>query len=150
VEALAVTRSYTDAHELQRFVDAQSGVYPQVIEELSAGSKQSHWMWFVFPQNAGLGFGAMAQRFAIGSKREAAAYLAHDILGPRLIECTGLVIAASDRSINDVFGWPDDMKFRSSMILFDAVSRHEIFVGGTFYPKGRDPATLDILQSLGT
>src|SRR5258708_30858897 len=88
----------SDSLGMRRFVDAQADVYGRVVEELSRGRKQSHWMWFVFPQIAGLGFSAMAQRFAIGSKAEAAAFLAHDILGPRLIECTGLVIAASERS----------------------------------------------------
>jgi uncharacterized protein (DUF1810 family) len=141
LEACTVT-STTDPYDLYRFVDAQSGVYTQVIDELSAGRKRSHWMWFVFPQIAGLGFSAMAQRFAIGSKREAAAYLAHDILGPRLSECTRLVTAASEKRINDVLGSPDDMKFRSSMTLFDAVSNQEIFAEaiGTFYSEGRDPA----------
>lgn len=144
------SRSGTDPHELQRFIDAQSGVYPQVIEELSAGRKRSHWMWFVFPQVAGLGLSVMAQRFAISSKAEAAAYLAHDILGPRLIECTRLVMATSEKTINDILGSPDDMKFRSSMTLFDAVSKQEIFAEaiGTFYPEGKDPATLDILRGL--
>ncbi len=138
-----------DPFELRRFVDAQFAIYPHVIEELSAGRKRSHWMWFVFPQIAGLGFSAMAQRFAIGSKAEAAAYLAHEILGPRLIECTRLVIAASEKTINEILGSPDDIKFRSSMTLFDAISEQEIFAKalGTFYPEGRDPATLEILSS---
>jgi uncharacterized protein (DUF1810 family) len=146
-----MSRSGTDPHELQRFVDAQAPVYPQIIRQLSSGRKRSHWIWFIFPQVSGLGFSAMAQRFAIGSKGEAAAYIAHDILGPRLIECTRLVMAASEKQINDILGSPDDLKFRSSMTLFDAVSRHEIFAEaiGTFYPEGRDPATLDILRRLG-
>lgn len=144
------SRSCTDPHELQRFVDAQSAVYPQVIEELSAGRKRSHWIWFIFPQIAGLGLSAMAQRFAIGSKREAAAYLDHDILGPRLIECTRLVMAVSENQNTDILESPD-MKFRSSMTLFDSVSKQKIFAEaiGTFYPEGRDPATLDILRRLG-
>jgi uncharacterized protein (DUF1810 family) len=122
----------------------------QVIEELSAGRKRSHWMWFILPQIAGLGFSAMAQRFAIGSKAEAAAYLAHEILGPRLVECTRLVMAASEKSINEILGSPDDMKFRSSMTLFDAASKQEIFAEalGIFYSEGRDSATLDILRTL--
>jgi uncharacterized protein (DUF1810 family) len=151
MEAVAMTaRSGTDPYALHRFVDAQSSVYLQVIQELSAGQKRSHWMWFVFPQIAGLGVSPTAQRFAIGSKGEAAAYLAHDILGPRLIECTRLVMAASERPINDILGSPDDMKFRSSMTLFDAVSNREVFAEaiGTFYPQGKDSATLDILRSL--
>jgi uncharacterized protein (DUF1810 family) len=108
-------------------------------------------MWFVFPQIAGLGFSAMSQRFAIGSKAEAVAYLEHDILGPRLLECTGLVAARREKTITDILGSPDDMKFRSSMTLFDAVSKYEIFAEaiGIFYPEGRDPATLDILRRLG-
>jgi uncharacterized protein (DUF1810 family) len=138
------------AFVLERFVEAQSGLYPQVVEELSAGRKRSHWMWFIFPQIAGLGSSAMAQRFAIGSKLEARAFLAHNILGPRLIECTRLVMAASENQISDVLGIPDDMKFRSSMTLLDAVSDQEIFAEaiGTFYSDGRDPATLEILSNL--
>jgi uncharacterized protein (DUF1810 family) len=85
-------------------------------------------MWFIFPQIAGLGFSVMAQRFAIGSKGEAEAYVAHDVLGPRLIGCTRLVMAASEKPINAILGSPDDLKFRSSMTLFNAVSKHEIFV----------------------
>jgi uncharacterized protein (DUF1810 family) len=137
-----------DPFRLDRFVKAQARVYPQVIQELSSGRKQSHWMWFVFPQVAGLGSSEMARRFAIGSKGEAAAYLAHDVLGPRLIECTRLVIAASEKPIDEILGSPDDMKFRSSMTLFDAVSKREIFAEaiGIFYPDGKDLATLNILQ----
>jgi uncharacterized protein (DUF1810 family) len=151
VEVLAMTsKTDADPYELKRFVDAQSAVYAKVTEELSAGRKRSHWMWFIFPQIAGLGFSATAQRFAIGTKGEAAAYLAHDILGPRLIECTRLVMSASDQPISAILGSPDDMKFRSSMTLFDAASTHEIFAEaiGTFYPDGKDPGTLDILLML--
>jgi uncharacterized protein (DUF1810 family) len=106
-------------------------------------------MWFVFPQIGGLGFSAMAKRFAISSRAEAVAYLRHDVLGPRLIECTRLVLAASEKTITDILGSPDDMKFRSSMTLFDEVSRQEIFAEaiGAFYPKGTDPATPAILES---
>jgi uncharacterized protein (DUF1810 family) len=139
----------TDSFDLRRFVDAQEPVYRQVVEELSHGRKRTHWMWYVFPQIAGLGFSMTAQRFAIGSRAEAVAYLAHDVLGPRLIECTRLVMAASDKTIADILGYPDDMKFRSCMTLFDATSRHEIFAEaiGTFYPDGKDPATLAILKA---
>jgi uncharacterized protein (DUF1810 family) len=139
-----------DPFDLQRFVDAQEPVYQRVVEELSRGRKASHWMWFVFPQIAGLGFSAMAQRFAIGSRAEAAAYLQHDVLGPRLVECTRLVVAASDKSITDILGSPDDMKFRSSMTLFDAVSTQATFRDAiaAFYPDGKDPATLSILRSV--
>src|SRR5271169_3323996 len=103
-----------DSFELRRFVEVQAEVYRQVVEELSHGRKQIHWMWFIFPQIAGLGFSAMAQRFAIGSRAETVAYLEHDLLGPRLVECTRLVMAASEKPITDILGSPDDMKFRSS------------------------------------
>jgi uncharacterized protein (DUF1810 family) len=138
-----------DSFDLRRFVEAQEPVYRQVVEELSHGRKQTHWMWFVFPQIKGLGFSAMARRFAIGSREEAVAYLAHDVLGPRLIECTRLVMTASEKTITEILGSPDDMKFRSSMTLFDAVSQQEIFAEaiGTFYSNGKDPATLAILDS---
>ena len=139
-----------DSFNLRRFVDAQASIYPQVVAELSRGRKESHWMWFVFPQLAGLGFSAMAQRFAIESRGEAIAYLAHDVLGPRLIECTRLVMEESARTIDDILGSPDDMKFRSSMTLFDAVSKQKIFAQAidAFYPAGKDPATIDILRTL--
>lgn len=106
------------AYNLQRFVEAQEPVYPTVVSELSAGRKQSHWMWFIFPQVTGLGHSAMSQKYAISSRGEAEAFLAHPILGPRLRECTRLVISVQGRSAHAIFGSPDDMKFRSSMTLF--------------------------------
>jgi uncharacterized protein (DUF1810 family) len=117
----------SDSFDLQRFVEAQDPVYRRVVEELLRGRKRSHWMWFVFPQIAGLSFSAMAKRFAIGSRAEAVAYLGHDVLGPHLIECTRLVMAASEKTITEILGSPDDMKFRSCMTLFDEVSHQEIF-----------------------
>lgn len=136
-----------DPYDLTRFVDAQRTVYSRVISELSDGRKQSHWMWFIFPQIVGLGSSAMAQRFAIGSREEAVAYLAHDLLGPRLIECTRLVLSIEDRTINDILGSPDDMKFRSCMTLFGAVSDNAIFDEAVtrYFPGGKDRATLAIL-----
>ncbi|WP_058366525.1 DUF1810 domain-containing protein [Haloparvum sedimenti] len=116
-----MTRS-EDPHDLQRFVEAQEPVIDQVKTELRSGRKRTHWMWFVFPQVAGLGSSRMARRYAIGSRAEAEAYLAHPVLGPRLRECTGLVNALDGRSATEVFGPPDDLKFRSSMTLFDAVA----------------------------
>jgi uncharacterized protein (DUF1810 family) len=151
LDALEMTsKPATDPYQLQRFIDAQSAVYAQVIAELSAGRKRSHWIWFIFPQVAGLGFSAIAQQFAIRSRAEATAYIAHNILSPRLMECTRLVLAASEKPINTILGSPDDLKFRSSMTLFDAVSSQEIFAEaiGIFYPTGKDPATLDILRGL--
>lgn len=110
-----------DPYELQRFVDAQDRVYGRVVSELRAGLKTSHWMWFIFPQLAGLGSSSMAQRYAIQSLDEAAAYLAHPVLGPRLRECTQLVIDVIGRDISDILGYPDNLKFHSSMTLFAAV-----------------------------
>jgi uncharacterized protein (DUF1810 family) len=107
-----------DPHNLQRFLQAQEGVYETARAELTAGEKRSHWMWFVFPQIAGLGFSSMAQRYAISGLDEARAYLAHPVLGPRLRECTTLVNAVQGRSLGQIFGSPDDMKFHSSVTLF--------------------------------
>ena len=118
----ASTNTNADAWNLERFVVAQSGVYRQALSELTAGQKRSHWMWFVFPQVQGLGASAMAKRYAIGSRAEAEAYLAHGLLGPRLAATTGAVIAHRDRSLEQIFGYPDDLKFRSSMTLFAAVA----------------------------
>ena len=107
-----------DPHNLSRFVDAQDPVFQTVLDELRVGAKRSHWMWFVFPQIAGLGSSAMAARYALRSLAEAEAYLHHAILGPRLETCTRLVNAVEGRSAPTIFGRPDDMKFRSSMTLF--------------------------------
>lgn len=115
-------------YDLERFVEAQNPVYGQVIRELRAGWKQTHWMWFIFPQIAGLGHSSMARRYAISSLAEAIAYLEHPILGERLRECTRLVNAVENRSIADIFGHPDDLKFRSSMTLFArAAKESDIF-----------------------
>lgn len=107
-----------DPYNLVRFLNAQDPVLAQVRTELRAGRKRNHWMWFVFPQLVGLGFSEMAQRYAITSLAEAQSYLAHLVLGPRLIECTALVNAVEDRSVHQIFDSPDDLKFHSSMTLF--------------------------------
>ena len=112
----------TDPFDLQRFLDAQSSVYALVLDELRRGRKQSHWMWFIFPQLAGLGHSAVAQRFAIASRAEAVAYLGHGVLESRLRECTALVNGIEGRTILEILGSPDDLKFHSSMTLFGAVS----------------------------
>jgi uncharacterized protein (DUF1810 family) len=140
----------TDPFDLKRFVRAQDPVYRDVQEELTRGRKQSHWMWFVFPQVAGLGFSAMSQRYAIASRAEASAYLAHPTLGPRLIECTHLVLAVEGRTINAILGAPDDAKFHTSMTLFDAVSGEPVFAEALarYFSGERDQATLDILAVL--
>jgi uncharacterized protein (DUF1810 family) len=107
-----------DLFDLDRFVKAQAPIYERVRAELGAGQKQSHWMWFVFPQLQGLGSSPRAVYYGIRSLKEARAYLAHPILGPRLDEATRLVLAVRDRSLQEIFGSPDDAKFRSSMTLF--------------------------------
>jgi uncharacterized protein (DUF1810 family) len=108
----------SDPFNLQRFIDAQQAVFSRVCAELAAGRKESHWMWFVFPQLAGLGSSSTARHYAIGSLEEACAYLAHPILGPRLRQCTGLVNRIEGRPIEKIFGYPDYLKFRSCMTLF--------------------------------
>lgn len=108
----------TDPFNVQRFVEAQDPVLPAVLAELAAGRKRTHWMWFVFPQIAGLGRSAMAQRYALASLAEAQAYLAHPVLGPRLVQCANLVNATEGRGITAILGTPDDAKFHSCMTLF--------------------------------
>ncbi|HEU4602231.1 MAG TPA: DUF1810 domain-containing protein [Steroidobacteraceae bacterium] len=112
----------SDPFNLQRFVNAQESVFDDVCAELRQGEKTSHWMWFIFPQIHGLGSSPMAQKFAIGSVDEARAYLHHPVLGPRLRECTRLVNNVQGRSLHQIFGSPDDMKFRSCMTLFSNVA----------------------------
>jgi uncharacterized protein (DUF1810 family) len=111
-------RSPADPYNLRRFVDAQNPVFEEVRSELRRGLKVSHWMWFIFPQIRGLGSSPVAEEFAIGSLDEAAAYLNHPVLGPRLRDCTRLVNSVEGRSIHQIFGFPDDLKFRSCMTLF--------------------------------
>lgn len=135
----------SDINDLQRFVAAQALVYPRVVSELRAGRKQSHWMWFIFPQIEGLGFSAMAQKYAIGSRAEAVAYLDHPVLGPRLRECTRLVNAVDGKDIHAILGSPDDMKFRSSMTLFaKVVADNADFVAALhkYYNGELDAATI--------
>jgi uncharacterized protein (DUF1810 family) len=107
-----------DRYDLQRFVEAQADVYEQACAELRAGRKRSHWMWFVFPQIRGLGSSEMAVRYAISSLEEARAYLDHAVLGARLRECAGIVCELKGKSASEIFGYPDDLKFHSSMTLF--------------------------------
>jgi uncharacterized protein (DUF1810 family) len=109
-------------HDLQRFVDAQQGVYQQALAEIQRGRKQSHWMWFVFPQYDGLGFSEHARLYAIKSLEEAKAYLAHPLLGPRLLECAEAVLKAEGRTAHEIFGSPDDLKLHSCATLFAAIS----------------------------
>jgi uncharacterized protein (DUF1810 family) len=108
----------SDRYNLKRFVDAQASVYAQVTAELRAGRKRSHWIWFIFPQIEGLGYSETARHYAIASREEAAAYLADPVLGSRLRECVQLVLAIEGRSIGEILGYPDDLKFRSCLTLF--------------------------------
>jgi uncharacterized protein (DUF1810 family) len=118
----------TAQYNLQRFVDAQAPVYPQVLAELRAGCKTSHWMWFIFPQLEGLGHSPMARRYAISSLAEAAAYLHHPVLGPRLRECCLLLAQIQGRTVDDIFGYPDNLKLRSCLTLFaQATPDNQIF-----------------------
>jgi uncharacterized protein (DUF1810 family) len=115
-----------DNYNFQRFVDAQAPVFDRVLAELHAGRKRSHWMWFIFPQIAGLGSSDMARAFAISGRAEAAAYLQHEVLGPRLRQCTDLVNRISGSTLDAIFGYPDDLKFHSSVTLFAQVAPTEL------------------------
>jgi uncharacterized protein (DUF1810 family) len=132
--------------DLERFVTAQAPVYHAVLAELRAGRKRSHWMWFIFPQLAGLGHSAMAQHYAISGLEEARAYLDHPLLGARLLECGALALAAGQHaSAHTIFGSPDDLKFRSSMTLFSLAAPGEpVFAGclHCFYGGQPDPETI--------
>jgi len=137
-----------DPYNLRRFLDAQRGVYEQAERELRAGRKQSHWMWFIFPQIKGLGHSAMAQKYAISSIAEAKAYIDHPLLGPRLRECTQLVININGPSIEEIFGYPDFRKFQSSMTLFaKATDDNQVFKNALqkYYGAEYDPRTAELL-----
>ena len=137
-----------DDFNLERFVDAQNGIYDTALAELRAGHKRTHWMWFIFPQIEGLGHSAMAQRYAIRSADEAAAYLAHPVLGPRLRACAAAVASHHDRGVDEIFGHPDNLKFHSSMTLFADIAPDEAIFQtclDQFFDGRADPATLDRL-----
>jgi uncharacterized protein (DUF1810 family) len=141
----------TDTFDLQRFVDAQDGVYKTVLGELRAGRKRSHWIWFVFPQLRGLGRSATAHHYGIASLEEARGYLAHAVLGPRLRECTRLVAGIEGASAEQIFGRPDDLKVRSSMTLFARASADPDVASDfravldKFYGGEEDPLTVEQL-----
>lgn len=138
----------TDDYNLQRFLDAQDNVYDAVLGELRAGEKSSHWIWFIFPQIKDLGHSGTAQKFAITSLEEAKAYLQHPILGPRLRECTQLVLNVDGHSAEQILGFPDNLKFRSCLTLFmTAATDNKIFKDALLkYFHGKpDPLTLDFL-----
>jgi uncharacterized protein (DUF1810 family) len=134
--------------DLARFVDAQQDVHERALAELRAGRKRSHWMWFVFPQIAGLGLSATAQRYAIAGLAEAREYLAHPVLGPRLVESAETLLGVEGRTAEQIFGYPDDLKLRSSMTLFaHAAEDPAVFraVLDRYYDGEDDPATLQRL-----
>ena len=144
--------SNDDPFNLQRFLDAQDATYEQARSELASGQKRSHWMWFIFPQLRGLGSSPMAQRFAIGDLREAKAYLEHTVLGQRLRECTTLVNAVQGRPLSEIFGYPDDLKFHSSVTLFARAAEEFGPENGVFaealtrsFEGQKDRATLQLL-----
>jgi uncharacterized protein (DUF1810 family) len=137
-----------DPFNLRRFVDAQRPVIDRVLAELRAGQKRSHWMWYIFPQISGLGSSPMAQKFAISSPAEASAYVDHPVLGPSLRECTELVNATEARTIEEIFGYPDHLKFHSSMTLFVRAAPDEPAFQTAlqkFFAGKLDPLTLDRL-----
>ena len=138
-----------DPFELKRFADAQSGEYENVLEELRAGRKRSHWIWFIFPQLKGLGRSSASEYYGIGSLEEAAAYLRHPVLGPRLRECTMLVNGVEGRAIGEILGFPDELKFRSSMTLFwRAGEDNAVFAAALEKHFGGEPDkwTLELLR----
>jgi uncharacterized protein (DUF1810 family) len=140
------------SYDLERFVRAQAGIYEQALAELTQGRKQSHWMWFVFPQFAGLGHSDMSRRYAIVDVDEARAYLAHALLGPRLRACFAAALGVDGRTAHEIFGSPDELKFRSSATLFAAVSGPDsIFqqVLDTYFEGRPDPATQRLIARTG-
>jgi uncharacterized protein (DUF1810 family) len=137
------------AFDLSRFVDAQQGLYERAVAEIRSGQKRSHWMWFVFPQYEGLGASPTSRYFAIRSLEEARAYLAHPVLGPRLVECSEALLQVAGRTAHEMFGSPDDLKLRSSATLFASVApagsvfRHVL---DQYFGGQPDPATLRLIR----
>jgi uncharacterized protein (DUF1810 family) len=139
-----------DPFDLERFVNAQADSYARVVSELGAGKKLSHWMWYVFPQLRGLGSSAMSEKFGIGSYEEALAYVGHPVLGPRLAQVTTLMLDHRDKSLIDILGSPDNLKFHSSMTLFASVTGHESIYARALYTfcNGPDRRTLALLGKI--
>ncbi len=136
----------SQSFDLEKFVAAQASTYRLAESELAAGRKRTHWMWFIFPQIHGLGSSSMARHFAISGMAEAKAYLAHPVLGERLRHCTELAIAAGTKGVEEIFGYPDDLKFHSSMTLFAEADEQEesVFARALarFFDGRKDAATL--------
>ena len=139
-------------YDLNRFLIAQEGVYERVLAELKGGQKRTHWMWYIFPQMEGLGYSSTAKRYSIKSIEEAQQYLNHPVLGKRLIECTQTVVALKGGSASEIFGYPDDLKFKSSMTLFEKIAGSgSVFSSALdrYYHGERDAATLRLLENAG-
>ncbi len=142
--------SDTKQYELDRFVAAQKRDFDTALKEIMQGQKRSHWIWYIFPQVAGLGQSSMAKKYAIGSKAEAAAYLEHEVLGPRLKQCAAALLEHTDKSITAIMGHPDDMKLKSSMTLFAAISPPDsVFaeVLNAFYFGDVDEVTTEFVEN---
>jgi uncharacterized protein (DUF1810 family) len=138
-----------DPFNLDRFISAQAAIYPQVLAELNAGRKRGHWIWFIFPQMKGLGHSSQSEYYGIGSLDEAAAYARHPLLGPRLIQCTQLVNQVEGRTICEILGPPDDLKFRSSMTLFTRAAEDTTVFNVAlkkYFNDEADPLTLTLLR----
>ncbi len=138
-----------DPYDLNRFVSAQEGVYERALSELKGGEKRTHWMWFIFPQIDGLGYSPTAKRYSIKTLEEARRYLNHPVLGKRLLECTEAVVALKSGTVSEIFGYPDDLKFKSSMTLFEKVAGSSSVFSAALdkYCHGeRDAATLSLLE----
>jgi uncharacterized protein (DUF1810 family) len=138
-----------DPYDLNRFLTAQEGVYERALAELNRGQKRTHWMWFIFPQIDGLGYSPTAKRYSIKSLEEARQYLDHPVLGKRLLKCTEAVLALKGGSVSEIFGYPDDMKFKSSMTLFEKIAGSGSAFSSALdrYCHGeRDAATLRLLE----
>ncbi len=142
-------QSSQDPFGLERFVEAQAEVYDRALAEIQRGDKRSHWMWFIFPQIEGLGHSSTARFYSIKSADEAKAYLNHPVLGPRLLECSEVLLRLQGLSASDIFGFPDDLKLRSSMTLFASVSEADsVFarVLQQYYQGQPDEKTLELLK----
>jgi uncharacterized protein (DUF1810 family) len=149
---VCLNQTMDDRYDLERFVSAQNagGIFDRAREELCRGQKTSHWMWFVFPQLAGLGHSAMARTFAISGLEEAAAYLHHPLLGPRLLDCTQIVVATEDRTAEQIFGGIDAQKLRSCMTLFHRAAPEERLFADVLerlFDDMSDPATGRLLDT---
>ncbi len=145
------TQDHNDPFDLSRFTSAQEGIYPRVLAELRSGRKRTHWMWYIFPQIDGLGYSTTTKLYAIKSLEEAQRYLAHPVLGTRLRECAEAVLAVEGRTVSEIFGYPDDLKLKSSMTLFASVTDSDsVFarVLKKYFDGAQDVRTLQLLEKL--